>query len=192
MSVQLARYPAAFWPKWMRSTLGLPVQKDRVPPVITPGRSDRGNPSPSTPSFLPLPGTRSLPPGLVCSPTPPGTVCIKIVTYIPIIIHFLDGKWPGNRSEKFPFWDSQHRVLARKIGNSGGTVCAVAHPCWGSCERAICSPSRRFLSQTDEVDPGSPRPEKRSWGPVAVSPCLALLGTTLHNIYVLFPLRPGW
>ena len=175
----------------MGSTLGLPGQKDRVPPSITPGRSDRGNPSPSTPGFLPLPGTRPLPPGLIRSSTPPGTVCIKIATYIPIIIHFLDGKWSGNWVVKFPFWDSQHRVLARKIWNSGGTVRAVAHSRWGSCERAICSPSRRFLARMDEVDSGSPRPEKRSWGLVAVSRGLVLLGTTLYNIYISFPSCPG-
>jgi hypothetical protein len=97
----------------------------------------------------------------------------------------------GNRAVKSPFWDSRHWVLARKIWNSGGSVCAVARPVWGRCEHTTISPSRRFLAQTGEVDLGSPRSKNRSWGPKTASGHFAQSHIILYITYNVVPSHPG-
>ena len=84
-------------------------------------------------------------------------------------------------------------MLARKIWGGDWTPPATARHARRWCERAIGFQSRRFLSQTSEVDHRLPRSENWFWGPPKIAfGCLALLGIISPNACILCRSRPEW
>ena len=62
----------------------------------------------------------------------------------------------GNRAVKYPFWDSRHRVLARKLGILVGTLAGLYVPVEGGMGIHLALHPATFRPKRTRLTPGPP------------------------------------